>query len=111
MRPIFGASNYSAVPHRRTGGGTAPGRCKEPARQMTTTVISKVETKTAPTAYAGGDFLIIRTGGVTDTNGAAAQAHMAQVGTDVVITLDAGDTIVLLHQTLAHLVAHDFAFT
>ncbi len=44
-------------------------------------------------------------------NYAAVQAHMAQVGADVVITLDAGDTIVLLHQTLAHLVAHDFAFT
>jgi trimeric autotransporter adhesin len=44
-------------------------------------------------------------------NYAAVQAHMAQVGTDVVITLDAGDTIVLTHQTLAHLVAHDFAFT
>jgi hypothetical protein len=44
-------------------------------------------------------------------NYAAVQAHMAQVGTDVVITLDAGDTIVLLHQTLSHLTTHDFAFT
>lgn len=43
-------------------------------------------------------------------NYAAVQAHMAQVGSDVVITLDAGDTIVLQSTTLAHLVSHDFTF-
>ncbi|MGD0143474.1 MAG: hypothetical protein ABSC92_09965 [Rhizomicrobium sp.] len=41
---------------------------------------------------------------------AAVQAHMAQVGHDVVITLDAGDTIILQHITLAHLTASDFTF-
>jgi hypothetical protein len=35
---------------------------------------------------------------------------MAQVGHDVVITLDAGDTIILQHITLAHLTASDFTF-
>jgi hypothetical protein len=44
-------------------------------------------------------------------NYAAVQADMVQVGADVVITLNSGDSIVLLHQTLAHLVSHDFAFT
>ncbi len=44
-------------------------------------------------------------------NYAAVQSHMAQVGNDVVITLDPEDTIVLLHQTLAHLTTHDFVFT
>lgn len=43
-------------------------------------------------------------------NYAAVQAHMAQVGSDVVITLDAGDTIVLENMALAHLVSHDFTF-
>jgi len=40
----------------------------------------------------------------------AVQAHMAQVGSDVVITLDAADTIVLQHVTLASLTASDFTF-
>jgi hypothetical protein len=43
-------------------------------------------------------------------NYAAVQAHMAQVGSDVVITLDPADTIVLENMTLAHLVSHDFTF-
>ncbi len=43
-------------------------------------------------------------------NYAAVQSHMAQVGTDVVITLDAADTIVLEHQTLANLTTSDFTF-
>ena len=41
---------------------------------------------------------------------AAVQAHVAQVGSNVVITLDAGDTIVLQSMTLAHLGTHDFTF-
>ena len=36
---------------------------------------------------------------------------MVQAGNDVVITLDTGDSIVLTHQTLAHLTTHDFVFT
>jgi hypothetical protein len=36
---------------------------------------------------------------------------MAQVGADVVITLDATDDIVLLGTKLTTLNAHDFAFT
>jgi serralysin len=43
-------------------------------------------------------------------NYAAVQADMTQVGADVVINLDSGDSIVLLNQTLSHLVSHDFAF-
>jgi hypothetical protein len=43
-------------------------------------------------------------------NYAAVQSHMAQVGTDVVITLDAADTIVLESQTLANLTSSDFTF-
>ncbi len=43
-------------------------------------------------------------------NYAAVQSHMAQVGASVVITLDAGDAIILQHITLAHLVAADFTF-
>jgi hypothetical protein len=43
-------------------------------------------------------------------NYAAVQAHMAQVGSNVVITLDAGDTIVLQTMILAHLTTHDFTF-
>jgi hypothetical protein len=43
-------------------------------------------------------------------NYAAVQSHMAQVGANVVITLDAADTIILQHITLAHLVASDFTF-
>jgi len=43
-------------------------------------------------------------------NYAAVQAHMAQVGANVVITLDAADTIILQHITLAHLTASDFTF-
>ncbi len=39
------------------------------------------------------------------------QSHMAQVGADVVITLDATDDIVLLGTKLTTLNAHDFAFT
>jgi serralysin len=41
---------------------------------------------------------------------AAVQSHMAQVGANVVITLDAADTIILQHITLAHLFAADFTF-
>jgi hypothetical protein len=43
-------------------------------------------------------------------NYAAVQAHMAQVGASVVISLDAADTIILQHITLAHLPASDFTF-
>jgi hypothetical protein len=43
-------------------------------------------------------------------NYAAVQSHMAQVGANVVITLDAADTIILQHITLAHLAAADFTF-
>jgi hypothetical protein len=43
-------------------------------------------------------------------NYAAVQAHMAQVGASVVVSLDAGDTIILQHITLAHLVSADFTF-
>ena len=43
-------------------------------------------------------------------NYAAVQSHMAQVGGNVVITLDAGDTILLEGATLSTLVAHDFTF-
>ncbi|MGD0145172.1 MAG: hypothetical protein ABSC92_18635, partial [Rhizomicrobium sp.] len=39
------------------------------------------------------------------------QSHMAQVGNDVVITLDATDDIVLLGTKLTSLTTHDFAFT
>jgi hypothetical protein len=39
------------------------------------------------------------------------QSHMAQVGNDVVITLDATDDIILLHTKLTAISAHDFAFT
>ena len=38
------------------------------------------------------------------------QSHMAQVGTDVVITLDASDSIVLTHETLASFTSTDFIF-
>jgi len=41
---------------------------------------------------------------------AAVQSHMAQVGSDVVITLDAADTIVLEGQALANLTSSDFTF-
>jgi hypothetical protein len=43
-------------------------------------------------------------------NYSAVQSHMAQVGNNVVITLDAGDTIVLSHILLSHLVSADFTF-
>jgi hypothetical protein len=43
-------------------------------------------------------------------NYAAVQSHMAQVGANVVISLDAADTIILQHIALAHLVASDFTF-
>jgi hypothetical protein len=39
------------------------------------------------------------------------QSHMAQVGKDVVITLDANDDIVLVGTKLAYLNTHDFLFT
>ena len=39
------------------------------------------------------------------------QSHMAQVGNDVVITLDATDDIVLVGAKLTQLTAHDFLFT
>jgi hypothetical protein len=41
---------------------------------------------------------------------AAVESHMAQVGSDVVITLDATDTIVLVSQTLSNVTASDFTF-
>jgi Ca2+-binding RTX toxin-like protein len=41
----------------------------------------------------------------------AVQAHMAQVGADTVITLDAGDSITLQKVALASLTAADFLFT
>jgi hypothetical protein len=40
----------------------------------------------------------------------ALESHMVQAGTDVVITLDANDSIVLTHETLANLTATDFTF-
>jgi serralysin len=40
----------------------------------------------------------------------AVQSHMAQVGSSVVITLDANDTIEIQHASLAHLTADDFRF-
>ena len=43
-------------------------------------------------------------------NYAAVQSHMAQVGGNVVITLDATDTIILQHITLAHITTADFTF-
>jgi len=39
------------------------------------------------------------------------QTHMAQVGKDVVITLDATDDIVLIGTKLTQLATHDFLFT
>jgi hypothetical protein len=39
------------------------------------------------------------------------QAHMAQVGKDVVITLDATDDIVLIGAKLTQITTHDFLFT
>jgi hypothetical protein len=39
------------------------------------------------------------------------QSHMAQVGGDVVITLDGNDDIIILHTKLTALASHDFAFT
>jgi len=44
-------------------------------------------------------------------NYTALQSHMAQVGADVVITLDATDDIVLLGTKLANLSTHDFLFS
>ena len=38
------------------------------------------------------------------------QSHMAQAGTDVVITLDANNSIVLMHETLASFTSSDFTF-
>jgi hypothetical protein len=52
-------------------------------------------------AFASDDF----------TSYTELQSHMAQVGADVVITLDATDDIVLLGTKLTTLNAHDFAFT
>jgi hypothetical protein len=43
-------------------------------------------------------------------NYTALQSHMAQVGADVVITLDATDDIVLLGTKLTQLTTHDFLF-
>lgn len=40
----------------------------------------------------------------------ALEAHMVQAGTDVVITLDANDSIVLTHETLANFTSSDFTF-
>ena len=40
----------------------------------------------------------------------ALEPHMVQAGADVVITLDAADTIVLTNQTLANFTASDFTF-
>jgi hypothetical protein len=40
----------------------------------------------------------------------ALEPHMVQAGADVVITLDAADTIVLTNQTLANLTSSDFTF-
>ena len=53
---------------------------------------------------------IIHFGNDDFANYAALQADMAQVGKDVVIRLDPGDTIVLDNMTLAHLSTHDFTF-
>ena len=40
----------------------------------------------------------------------ALESHMVQAGTDVVITLDANDSIVLTHETLANFTSSDFTF-
>jgi hypothetical protein len=40
----------------------------------------------------------------------ALESHMVQAGTDVVITLDANDSIVLTHETLANFSSSDFTF-
>jgi hypothetical protein len=40
----------------------------------------------------------------------ALESHMAQAGADVVITLDANDSIVLTHETLANFTSSDFTF-
>jgi hypothetical protein len=53
---------------------------------------------------------VIHFGNDDFANYAALQADMTQVGRDVVITLDASDSIVLGNTTLAHLVSHDFTF-
>ncbi|HEY1709090.1 MAG TPA: calcium-binding protein [Rhizomicrobium sp.] len=45
-----------------------------------------------------------------DDFGSFAGLHMAAMGSDVVITLDAADTIVLQHVTLSSLTAADFSF-
>jgi len=70
---------------------------------MTTTVISTVETETAALTYNGGNLLITGTGGVIDTSGDA----LSFVSTASQLL---GQAIMLLHQTLAHLTTHDFAF-
>ena len=46
----------------------------------------------------------------TFTSYAELQSDMAQVGKNVVITLDATDTIILKSVSLAALVSHDFIF-
>jgi hypothetical protein len=61
-------------------------------------------------AWSGATHDVMHFASDDFANYAAVQAHMAQVGSDVVITLDAGDTIVLQSMTLAHLVSHDFTF-
>jgi hypothetical protein len=58
----------------------------------------------------GATHDVIHFGNDDFANYAALQAAMTQVGRDVVITLDAGDSIVLGNTTLAHLVSHDFTF-
>ena len=50
--------------------------------------------------FSGGDF----------SSFAELQSHMAQVGVNTVITLEAGSTIDLTHTTIAHLSAVDFVF-
>ncbi len=44
------------------------------------------------------------------TSYSEVQSHMVQAGTDVVITLDASDSIVFTHQTLANFTSSDFTF-
>ncbi len=58
----------------------------------------------------GGTHHVIHFSNGEFANYATLQAGMTQLGTDVVITLNPSDGIVLEHTTLAHRVSHDFTF-
>jgi Ca2+-binding RTX toxin-like protein len=59
---------------------------------------------------AGAGHDVIQLSSTEFATFAAVQADMAQVGADVVITLDANDSITLQHVTLGSLTAADFLF-